>query len=1190
MSTLYRLILALIVIAGMIVGCQTTATPTPIPVTNTPVPSTNTPVLATATPVPPTNTPIPATDTPVPEQSTSSMVISVDTASQLKKIASLELPESMLNTIVFAPDNHTMISADMNGEVTLWERGTWKKAAFLAPQSDFKRDDDGKANFSGTLALSPNGKMIVTTNSDGEVKGLDWDGKERFTFPLGDRVYSTSISPDGKYLAAGGLSKKLIIVDLETNQQIADLSSDYEYISNLVFSPDSKTLLASYERPGNVMKTWDTATWKEIATFSHTTERFDYHDILFTPDGKSLVIASTRNDIEFLDLETKQVVKKLQGHPRAPYQIAFSPDGSLLASASDDMTLRLWDVKTGKAVLVLRNQHEVGMVAFSPDGTLLAFGVWGEGFQVWAMDGAAASVPAPTASVTATQPLGDNGGLIAFVSDQDGKPAIYVMNADGSNQRRLAEANPKGICRPPVWSPDGQRIAYLVIPNGERDLHGPLEVWSVGLDGAAPIELSAGVTDTLLAYPSIDPTWSPDGTRLAVAALHPVAGTSDKRSVVTILRSDGSGVEQAFPLDWIASGVEWASNGEQILIQDRSPDESVWAHNAHVLSLSNGEIREVYRDLLSAAFSPDGTEIAVVPAQSEQVLIVKLDGTSRPVGPLPAGTTPELAVWSPDGATITVFGTTNNREEAGLYLVTVSTGQVRHTALVAEYLDDLEYSPDGKQLLVSATHPGSSSRSTRWLNRSLLVYDLASATLTALTDGKGYDTHASWAPTPTASVTATQPLGDNGAGLIAFLSDRDGKPAIYVMNADGSNQRRLAGGKPGDTCLRPVWSPDGQRIAYIVVPNGLSGDRHGPLEVWSAGLDGAAPIELSAGVTDTLLAYPWNDPTWSPDGTRLAIAALHPVAGTSDKRSVLTILRSNGSGVEQAFPLDWIAGAVEWASNGEQILIEDISPDESVRAHNAHVLSLSNGKIREVYRDIISAAFSPDGTEIAVVPAQSRQVLIVKLDGTSRPVGPLPAGTMPELAVWSPDGATIAVFGTTKNREEASLYLVTISTGQVKRIALVAESLHGLEYSPDGKQLLVSTAHPGRSSHSNRWPKSTLWVYDLASETLTALTDGKGYDSHGTWAPVSTASTAPATTAPTVSSTTVSQVKLQTKLRGHTGHVFSVAFSSDGRLLASAGQNNEVKLWNLAAQQEIKSFNHSGGGKFSSWRMTSNWL
>ncbi|MCK4394724.1 PD40 domain-containing protein, partial [Candidatus Bipolaricaulota bacterium] len=40
---------------------------------------------------------------------------------------------------------------------------------------------------------------------------------------------------------------------------------------------------------------------------------------------------------------------------------------------------------------------------------------------------------------------------------------------------------------------------------------------------------------------------------------------------------------------------------------------------------------------------------------------------------------------------------------------------------------------------------------------------------------------------------------------IAFTSDRDGNPEIYVMNADGTNQQRLTNSLATDGS--PVWSP-----------------------------------------------------------------------------------------------------------------------------------------------------------------------------------------------------------------------------------------------------------------------------------------------------------------------------------------------------------------------------------------------
>ena len=41
-------------------------------------------------------------------------------------------------------------------------------------------------------------------------------------------------------------------------------------------------------------------------------------------------------------------------------------------------------------------------------------------------------------------------------------------------------------------------------------------------------------------------------------------------------------------------------------------------------------------------------------------------------------------------------------------------------------------------------------------------------------------------------------------------------------------------------------------------------------------------------------------------------------------------------------------------------------------------------------------------------------------------------------------------------------------------------------------------------------------------------------------------------------------------LRGHTGEVYAVAFSPDGRLLASAGKDQTIKIWDLATDQEVR--------------------
>src|SRR2546426_11662017 len=57
--------------------------------------------------------------------------------------------------------------------------------------------------------------------------------------------------------------------------------------------------------------------------------------------------------------------------------------------------------------------------------------------------------------------------------------------------------------------------------------------------------------------------------------------------------------------------------------------------------------------------------------------------------------------------------------------------------------------------------------------------------------------------------------GPLGSGRIAFISDRGGKPQIYLMNADGSNISLLID-PPGriDSSDKIVFSLDGRKIAF----------------------------------------------------------------------------------------------------------------------------------------------------------------------------------------------------------------------------------------------------------------------------------------------------------------------------------------------------------------------------------------
>lgn len=99
-------------------------------------------------------------------------------------------------------------------------------------------------------------------------------------------------------------------------------------------------------------------------------------------------------------------------------------------------------------------------------------------------------------------------------------------------------------------------------------------------------------------------------------------------------------------------------------------------------------------------------------------------------------------------------------------------------------------------------------------------------------------------------------------GKIAFISDRESKPQLFVIDADGSNLAQIAADYSYN--VEPCWSPDGTRILF-------ASDRRGDYNIYAMDPDGSNVGQL----TDDRERD--RAPAWSPDGKRIAFAGYNDI-------------------------------------------------------------------------------------------------------------------------------------------------------------------------------------------------------------------------------------------------------------------------------------------------------------------------
>jgi len=238
-----------------------------------------------------------------------------------------------------------------------------------------------------------------------------------------------------------------------------------------------------------------------------------------------------------------------------------------------------------------------------------------------------------------------------------------------------------------------------------------------------------------------------------------------------------------------------------------------------------------------------------------------------------ADTTAFAPAWSPDGALI-AFRRTAKGDRGEICVMDAGGGTPRIVTATGRIVDFLAWSPDGTRIAFSAVAEG---------NQDLMVADVRSGRVERITRDPARDSAPSWC---------------RSTGELVFGSDRGGEPGVWLMPRPGAAASKLSGDAPAGP---PSISPRGDTIAWtdglgrLVLLDRGSGQQvvvaeprnilapaawHPEGEVVAvAAYDwGSAQIYLIR-VTDgralrlTSRVRGRSMPSWSPDGSRIAVAS-----------------------------------------------------------------------------------------------------------------------------------------------------------------------------------------------------------------------------------------------------------------------------------------------------------------------------
>ena len=276
-----------------------------------------------------------------------------------------------------------------------------------------------------------------------------------------------------------------------------------------------------------------------------------------------------------------------------------------------------------------------------------------------------------------------------------------------------------------------------------------------------------------------------------------VRNTSRVKKEIFVMNWDGSNPKQTTFHRSIVMSPSWLPSGKKLAYTAFVYRRSLQGRRAHIFVYDffrkkRKMLSSYYGTNIGADFLPSGREMLIsIPSKAGGLDIFKFSLFKKRFYPIklgPKGVINVEPAVSPDGKKIVFSSDRSGR--VMLYQMDRFGDNVKQLTFVGKYNSSPDWSPDGRHIVFSGYSGG---RFDLFLIKNA---GLGNSKITRLTTAK--KTNGSWADNESPSFS---PDGRQ----IVFVSNRSGVNQLYLVNADGSNLRRITFDR--FNYKNPKWSP-----------------------------------------------------------------------------------------------------------------------------------------------------------------------------------------------------------------------------------------------------------------------------------------------------------------------------------------------------------------------------------------------